>query len=227
MKLILVALFISASAFAVDSMEAKLDALNIPSDKISPVISRDRLFVLNNRYSSLTNRHETTFFGSNNFNTESHMESRQAGLTYRYHINPKWSLGLRHTEYYNQLTAAGEKLLSEKQIAPDSDFAKSSNEIFANYNLLYGKMRMTQKTVVYFDQYIALGAGKIDLDNGSQNMGIADIGVALWIGGNMSARFGLKNEFYKQETRNGTKDIHNANGYLELGYLFGEGSSIC
>src|SRR5687768_17218709 len=102
MKFFFFALLMSTAAFA-DSMEAKLEALNIPDNQISPVISRDKVFVLNTRYSSLTNRHEATLAGANNFNAESHMESQNASFSYRYHISPKWSLGLRHTEYFNKL----------------------------------------------------------------------------------------------------------------------------
>ncbi len=226
MKLFFFALFLSAGAFAADTMEAKLDALNIPDNQISPVISQDKVFVLNTRYSSLTNRHEATLAGANNFNNESHLTTQNASLAYRYHINPKWSLGLRHSEYYNKLTPAGQKLLKDEKIAPDSDFSKNSNEVFTNFNLFYGKMRMTQKTVMYFDQYLGLGAGKINLARGSENMVTADIGVAFWMGSNMSSRFGMRNEFYKQTTLSGQKNVHNVNGYLEIGYLFGEGSSI-
>ena len=227
MKILFLALFFSATAVASDSITKSLEALNIPDNQISPTISQDKIFVLNTRYSSLTNRHEASLSGGNNFTAPSHMESRSAGLTYRYHINPKWSVGLRHTEYYNDLNKSGKTLLSQKSLIPDSDFAKSSNEIFGGYNLFYGKMRMTQKTVIYFDQYVALGAGKIDLASGSTNMGLLDLGVAFWIGNHMSARIGVKNEFYQQTLIDGDQaTVHNANGYVEFGYLFGEGSKI-
>lgn len=226
MKFLLIALLVSSAAFANDSMVKNLEALNIPDDQISPTISTEKLFVLNQRYSSLTNRHEASLMGGNNFTADSHLVSRQAALTYRYHINPKWSLGLRHTEYYNSLTSAGERLFNESAILPDTDYAKSSNEIFGSYNLFYGKMRMTQKTVIYFDQYVALGAGKIDLASGATNMASLDLGFAFWVGKHMSTRLGIKNEFYTQTQLKSTRNIHNANGYLEIGYLFGEGSKI-
>jgi outer membrane beta-barrel protein len=227
MKILFFAIILSVPAFASDSMTKNLEALNIPDDQISPTISRDKLFVLNTRYSSLTNRHEASIFGGNNFTAPSHMEQRAVGLTYRYHINPKWSVGLRHTEYYNNLNNSGKTLLGKEALVAETDFAKSSNEIFGSYNLFYGKMRMTHKTVVYFDQFISLGAGKIDLASGSTNSGILDLGIAFWMGSHMSARIGLKNEFYKQTLLNGdNNNVHNANGYVEFGYLFGEGSKI-
>lgn len=227
MKFLLIALIVSGAAFAAeDAMVKNLEALSIPDNQISPTISKTKLFVLNERYSSLSNRHEVTLMGGNNFSADSHLIQRQGGLTYRYHINPKWSLGLRHTEYDTRLSSAGQRLLDESAILPDTDYAKDSNEVFGNYNLFYGKMRMSQKTVIYFDQYVALGAGKINLASGSTNLAVADLGVAFWIGKQMSARIGLRNEFYKQETRAGNKNVYNADGYLEFGYLFGEGSRL-
>jgi outer membrane beta-barrel protein len=228
MKYILLFFAFSSAAFAADSMEKNLEALNIPDDQISPTISRDKLYVLNTRYSSLTNRHEMTIFGANNFTADSHLISQNAGLTYRYHINPRWSVGLRHSEYYNKLSPAGKKLMNNKfnALLPDTDYAKSSDELFGCFNLFYGKMRMTQKDVIYFDQFVSLGLGRIDLASENTNMGSLDLGVAIWMGQHWSSRIGVRNEFYKQTNLRGEKSVHNANGYVEFGYLFGEGSRI-
>lgn len=40
----------------------------------------------------------------------------------------------------------------------------------------------------------------------------------------MSSRFGIKNEFYSQKKVSGDADAYNAMGYVEFGYLFGEGN---
>lgn len=205
-------------------LEQQLEALNLPDNQVSPVISQDKLFILNTRYSSLSNRHEVSLLGGNNFNADSHMVSQQGSLTYRYHLNPRWSVGLRHTEYYNELSAAGKKLFEEEAVLPDTDYAKSSDEIFVNYHLLYGKLRITQQTVTYFDQYFALGYGQVDLAAGKADMWVADVGLAFWIGSQWSARLGLKNEFYQQQRVTSKRSVHNANGYLEFGYLFGRGN---
>ncbi|PIP93747.1 MAG: hypothetical protein COW00_07635 [Bdellovibrio sp. CG12_big_fil_rev_8_21_14_0_65_39_13] len=226
MKKILLALFVlSSSVMAQEAteLEKKLDALNIPDDKVTPVLSEDKLYVVNTRYSSLVNRHELTLQGANNFTADSHLSTNQAAASYRYHINSKWSLGLRYTRYSNELTAAGKKLFEDKQILPDTDFAKNGQEAYVSYNTIYGKLRWSQDTVVYFDQYVALGGGKVELASGKKNMAFADLGLAFWLGKHMSTRVGFKNEFYKQSQRNGDRSIHNGMGYLEIGYLFGSG----
>lgn len=235
MKFLLIGL-LSLSVFAakdapknqdkLDDLERRLDLLNIPDDRVTPVLEKEKLRIVNKRYSSLVNRHEIEMMGGNNFNADSHMATRQIGLGYRYHINQDWSLGYRYTEYDNELTDAGQKLFDEKNIVPDKDYADKSNEVFVNYNAIYGKFRLGAERVVHFDQYIALGYGDIALASGNTQFYIADVGVALWLGKNFSSRFGVKNEFYEQTQLNGKQNTHNAMGYVSFGYLFGEGSQI-
>lgn len=217
-------LVVSYQSFAAVPLEKKLDELNIPDDKISNVISEDKVFVVNKRYSSLVNRHEVTFAGGNNFTGDSHLSTQQLAATYRYHLNSKWSFGLRYQEIFNELTTTGAQLFTEEKIFPDTDFALSSYEAFATYNTIYGKLRWSADTVVYFDQYISLGYGQIELSFGDQNLFVADAGIAFWLGKHMSTRVGVRNEFYEQNQLRGTRSIHNAVGYIEIGYLFGQGS---
>ena len=40
----------------------------------------------------------------------------------------------------------------------------------------------------------------------------------------MSSRIGVKNEFYKQTKLTGNETNYNGMGYIEFGYLFGEGN---
>ncbi len=205
------------------ALDEKLDDLLLPDDKVTPVLSQDKFYIINQRYSSLINRHEVTLQGAHNFTADSHLDVKQSALTYRYHLNSRWSFGLRYNYYTNKLTTTGEKLLQDRQIVPDQDFAYNSQEIFATFNTIYGKLRWSSDTVVYFDQYISLGGGQIELASGKTNHGLLDLGLAFWVGQNFSLRTGLKNEFYNQNQLNGTQFMHNAMGYMEIGYLFGQG----
>lgn len=234
MKFLLIGL-LSLSVFAaedakkqdkLDNLERRLDLLNVPDDRVTPVLEKEKLRIVNKRYSSLNNRHEVDIMGANNFNADSHMTTRQLGLAYRYHINQDWSLGYRYTEYSNELSDAGEKLFRDQNIIPDKDYADKSNEVFVNFNTIYGKFRLGQERVVYFDQYVALGYGDLALASGNTNFYTLDLGVAFWLGKKFSTRVGLKNEFYDQDQVNGKQTKHNAMGYVSFGYLFGEGSQI-
>lgn len=214
------------ASYAADGLEKQLESLNIPSDKVTPLVTEEDLYAVNERYSSLNKRHEFTLFGAHDFAADSHMDSKQTGLTYRFHFNSRWSVGARYTEYFNQLTQAGEALYDSEKLLPDSDFAIKSTDAFISYNTVYGKLRLTSDTIVYFDQYISLGYGNVALSKGETQMYLLDLGLAFWIGKKMSARFGVKNEFYTQQKVNGDDNVHNAMGYLEIGYMFGEGSRL-
>ena len=213
-------------AFAASDLTKKLDDLSIPKDHVTPILSKAQLESVNSRYSSLRNRHELTLLGSNNFNADSHIDTKQAGATYRYHINSSWSLGFRYTEYENTLSAAGEKLVDSQDILPDTDYAVKSTDLFINFNTVYGKLRLTDKTVVYFDHYLALGYGDIALASGETQIYTIDTGLSFWFGKHFSSRVGVKNELYVQQKINGNDNTHNVMGYLEFGYLFGEGNRI-
>ncbi len=224
-KLIITLVSMSVSVFSQESsdLEKKIEALNIPSDKVTNILTEDKLYVVNERYSSLMNRHELTILGANNFTADSHLSSQQVAATYRYHLNSDWSFGVRFSKFNNELTKSGKALFDSQKILPDSDFARNSREVFANYNTVYGKLRLTDEQVVYFDQYVSLGVGEIKLSSDTTNVYSLDLGLSFWLGKHMSTRFGVKNEFYSQIQKTGKRDIHNMNGYFEIGYLFGTG----
>jgi outer membrane beta-barrel protein len=226
-KLLIGALAINSLAFAAtetrSDLEKKLDSLNIPSDIVTPLVSEENLYAINNRYSSLVSRFEITAFGANNFSSDSHLESTLGGADVRYHFTDKWSVGYRYSKYANKLSEAGKRLFDRDEVLPDTDYPIKSNEGFVNFNTTYGKIRLTMDTVAYFDQYISLGYGRIGLGNGEANLYSADLGFAFWIGKKMSARVGVRNEFYIQQKINGDENVHHAQGYIALGYLFGEG----
>ena len=165
-----------------------------------------------------------TLRGAHNFNSDGHLKVQQGAATYRYHLNASWSFGLIYTRYNNELTREGRTLLNDEQILPDTDYAINAQEIFASYNTIYGKLRWSRERVVYFDQYIALGLGQVELASGKTNNVFLDLGVAFWLGKQASVRFGLKNEGYNRILRReGEQFQYNALGYVEIGLLFGRG----
>lgn len=227
MKKLISLTLIGFSTFAVANTDLtnKLDELRVPDDKVSPVVTEDKLYIVNKRYSSLVNRHELSFSGGKNMNSVSHIDNKLTSWLYRYHINSNFQVGLRYNTYYNDLTSSGKTLYKEEALLPDTDFAFKSTSAFLGINTFYGKMRLTEKSVIYFDQFVSLGYGEVDLaENGLQKMINLDAGFSFWMGKKMSLRFGLNNEFYSQRRRSGLTNVHNMMGYFELGYLFGQGT---
>ncbi len=207
-------------------LEEKLRQLHIPDDEISPTLSEEQLQIVNTRYSSLINRHEVTLRGAHNFTSEGHLRVRQAALSYRYHLNDRWSFGLRYVRHSNKLSKDGDFLLSQQKIVPDTDYALNAQELFASYNTIYGKLRWSERRVVYFDQYISLGGGQIELASDRTQHAFVDLGFVFWPSRWGSLRVGIKNEMYEQIKRSGENFRYNAVGYLEFGYLFGMGNYL-
>lgn len=202
-----------------NDLSQKLDHLNVPEDQVTNLLSEESLISVTGRYSPLILRHELSLKGGHNFMSDGHLQSRQAAALYRFHLNSRWSLGVSYQEYENKLSEAGEKLFDDQKILPDSDFAIKGVDIFVGLNTFYGKLRVTQRQIVYFDHFISIGYGHIALASGEEQVYTADTGLVFWLGKNTSFRLGMKNEFYRQKKLTQNTNAHNAMGYLEVGYL--------
>ena len=63
-KISFLILTLSLSSFAsTENLEGKLNSLNVPSDKVTPLVSTEKLYIVNQRYSSLDKRFEVSFSG--------------------------------------------------------------------------------------------------------------------------------------------------------------------
>ncbi len=213
--------FNSVAATSSSPLEAELNALAVPVDKAMVSTVNDKLYSIQARLSPLNNRHELGFIGGKNLNQDGSIDSTQWGGLYRYHINGKWGIGLNHFRMNNELSTAGKKLVNEQNVVPDRDYIKSQTDLVGEYNLFYGKMRLDLDQVVYFDQFWNFGVGQVELGRGNATAMVIDAGFAFWMGKMMSARIGLKNDFYKEENLKGDNNVHNMVGYLSLGVLLG------
>jgi len=203
------------------SLEEKLDSLNLPVNEGPRSIAKEKLYSVQKRLSSLTSRHELTLDMATNLNVDGHLRSQQLGGAYHYHFTDKWSMGIGGYKIFNELTDAGDQLLEKKFIAPNKDFARHQAELFVSYNIFYGKFRIGANSIFYFDQYFTLGAGMVGLRSGDTPMLAPDLGLALWLGKNLSIRSGVRNELYNETTVLGKDLTHNVLAYLKVGYLFG------
>ena len=88
------------------------------------------------------------------------------------------------------------------------------------FNPCYGKFRWSADSVSYFDQYVALGAGQIAQNTGTDTAAVADIGLAAWLGKWGSLRLGLKDYYYAEHYRTATQNTNNLHAHLDMGYLF-------
>jgi outer membrane beta-barrel protein len=120
----------------------------------------------------------------------------------------------------NKFTESAMTLQNQSGYVPDVSYVSRKLELTAAYNLFYGKFRVTSDTVYYFDQYWALGAGRMDTGLGQEWAAVADAGLVLWLGKWGSARLGLKDYYYNEKTLFNSSMAHNLHGHLDVGYLF-------
>ncbi len=208
-----------------EGLDAQLEALRMPANQAPLGVNQDKLFSIQDRYTPLKNRHEFSLSGANNFTPDSLIVSRQMALTYRYHLTHRWGLALQGAKSFNALSDAGSSLLKRESLLPKVDYLKASADLSAEYHVFYGKFRLSSDQVLYFDQYFALGGGVASLESGTHLAGVADVGLAFWLGQTMTFRFGFRNHLYSEVRASGSALSYNLLGHIDIGVLLGGGGS--
>lgn len=181
--------------------------------------SAERLYAVHSRHNDVTHRVELGLGGGYMINSDDYIRSRQIDLNVRYYWSPRWFTSVSGAYASNVMSTAGERLYEHFSIIPDAAYVKYRAEIQMGYNLFYGKFRMTSDRIFYFDQYIAVGPGIVNLNTGTPVSGTADIGIAGWMGDSFSLRLGIKNYVYYQTRQLSEGMTTDMVGYLQMGCL--------
>lgn len=208
-----------------DSLSSALESLNSPANQ-APGVVTEKMYTVQDRYTPLKNRVETSALFGQKLNDTGFIQSREVGVGIRYHISSKWSLGLHGSYTFNQFTGTADRLYKAEGLIPDVPYVKYRGDLSARYNLFYGKFRVSMDKVLYFDHYVSAGPAVVavtGLSNQTQNQfgGAVDTGLAFWMGQNWTANFGLKDYIYPEGKGGGLSNQLLV--YLEFGYLFGKG----
>jgi outer membrane beta-barrel protein len=208
------------------SLEDQLKMLSLPENQAPAAVSTEKLYSVQSRYNPLRGRSEVAVFAGMNLTADSFTQSQEVAVSYRYHLSDRWNLGLSGSYTFNALSTAGERLLAENQMLPDSVLVKNRADLLLGYNVFYGKFRLSMDQVLYFDQYVAVGPGLIRAEGAAGNpltnatAGVADIGFAFWMGQHTSVRLGFKNFVFREQRVNGSGLAHHMLGHLDVGYVF-------
>lgn len=203
------------------SLEAQLDQLALPSNQAPVNLSQEKLYSVQSRFIPLKSRFELSVGGAHNFSGDRFLSTNDVGGTLRYHLTDRWSLGASVWRVTNSLTSSGNALLADVGRLPDSTYASLRADVSATYNLFYGKFRLGMDKVLYFDQYVSLGAGRVNRDNGATMAYVGDIGFVFWLGGRASLRLGMKDYYYREDRRLSSGMQHNFMGHVDIGILLG------
>lgn len=221
--LLVTVIFLSLSqawAAPAGNLEDELKNLELPPNRLPAAVTKEKFYSVQERYSPLKFRSEITLGGAQNLTGDSFLVTRETNLGYRFHVNNRWSLGLSHSFVSNQFTSAGERFLNTEGFIPDVPYARNRSDLTVAYNVFYGKFRLSSDQIFYFDQYLALGPGVVEMNTGTYGAAIADAGLALWLGRWGSARVGFKDYLHNEAHRTGTSLYHNVHAHLDVGYLF-------
>jgi outer membrane beta-barrel protein len=231
-QLILVGLCVSSVGLAASSspqgenfsLEDQLKTLNLPENQAPGAVSTEKLYSVQSRYNPLRGRFEMAMGVAQDFTNSSFLRSQQVGASLRYHLSDRWSLGFVGAQVFNELTETAKLLMEREGILPDVAYAKYRANAEVAMNTFYGKFRINSDTVLYLDQYFALGAGVVGLNRGDASMLTLDAGFAFWIGQSGVVRVGIKDHYYREIRELSTAMTHHWLGHIQLGWMLG-GSS--
>lgn len=222
-QILILALVITSSIQAADNATSsleELDALKVETNQLPPTVEKEKLYAVQTRFNPLENHLEFTMGGAKNFTPDSMTSSSQVDLALRYHLTDRWSVSLGGAYVFNALTPAGRNVLETSDKVVDVGYPKYRGELLATYNTFYGKLRFSLDSVVYFDQYLSIGPGYVQLQTGGSYAVVGDAGFAFWMGKNFSTRLGLKDYFFEEKRVLTSNWVQHLIGHVDVGYLF-------
>ncbi|MCC7403269.1 MAG: outer membrane beta-barrel domain-containing protein [Bdellovibrionales bacterium] len=192
-----------------DALLEKAQALN-PETKIEIVQSR-----IVKRHS----RHEFYPEYGNILGGDTYLNTQYLAGNYQYHINPRWSVGLKYSHYLNELGSEGRNIISQFGYIPELDWPKQSYLGLINYYPMYGKFNFFGKSIIHFDFYFLAGYGNIELKNGETSALTGGAGVGFWLSQHLTSRFEIRVLNYTSERMAGAADMKLTVANLSLGYM--------
>lgn len=219
-----------APAPATENLEAKLDELKLPANQAPAGVSSEHLYAVQTRYSNLSLRPEVSVGGAYNFGGSTFLKMTQLDTTLRFHITNRFDISASYSRAYNEFTSGANELLAlgrGEQALVDTALVMSRKDVLIGFNAFYGKLRFSMDNVLYFDQYVAVGPGKVDYtvgasgENLSATSAVADVGFVFWMGRYMSLRAGVKNELFHEKRVLSEGTAYHALGHVDLGIVFG------
>lgn len=183
--------------------------------------ANEKLYSVQTRYSPLRFTSEINVGGGRNMSGDSFLVTQELTAAYRFHFTDRWSLALGGSYVFNELNGTGQRLFTEERRLPDLTYAKSRADLAVGFNTFYGKFRLSMDNVFYFDQYIQLGGGIVNMPNAAVKALTADAGFAFWIGKRGTFRVGLKDWYYQEKRMMSQGSNHNLIAHLDLGILLG------
>jgi outer membrane beta-barrel protein len=219
MKIILMALSLLITQMSWAGLEDDINSLQV-NESIPNSVQKEKVYAIQSRKTSLSHRFELSGAWAKNLSGNGMLKTQQASGDLRFHLNDKWTLAAGYTSVTNEFNSTAQSLADVQGYLPDVDYVKSRTELRAEYNLFYGKFRLSQDSIFYFDQYIGLGAATNELASGTSTGPVGELGFAFWWGKHFSSRLAIRDYYYQEKRTLASESVHNVFGQAEIGYVF-------
>lgn len=169
---------------------------------------------------------------------DTYLNTAQWNVNFDFHINPRWSLGLRYSDQRNELTNEGQRIFdvaSAKQAAGQTDyvvpqiaFPVRSYMAMINWYPVYGKVSWFESAVSQFDFYLTAGGGQVEfefptvgnsLTRGTSPIFTGGIGMGLWVNSWLTTRAEARYQNYQDEVSTGKRNIDAFIFQLGIGFM--------
>ena len=146
---------------------------------------------------------------------DSYLKTNNLGYAFDLHVNPKFSLGARYWDSYNQLTPEGKRVFNEasqkrsvgdNSLRPDIDSPLSTTMGIMTIYPLYGKLNFFNLGITQFDLYMTGGYGTMKLTSGSSPTWMGGGGVGIWWSQHFSSRFEVRYQEYQDSIYSGKRN---------------------
>jgi outer membrane immunogenic protein len=158
-----------------------------------------------------------------------YVSTQNLGGSLDLHVNPSWSIGVRHMNHYNKLTPEGQRIYDDAKENQATDGRYAINAIdyplestmgVVSFYPLYGKLNMFDMGVAQFDLYMLAGAGEVKLESsGSVPSWTAGGGVGLWLSKHFTSRLEVRYQNYQDEIYSGKRDMDIVVSTFSIGFL--------
>lgn len=144
------------------------------------------------------------------------------------HINPRWSVGARYYNHYNELTSEGERVFKDVGASnsagipythPAIDYPLNTTLGVVSFYPVYGKLNLFDMGVAQFDLYVLGGYGETKLESGSSPTWTAGGGVGLWMSQHFASRLEVRYQNYQDKIYTGARELDLVMTSFSIGFL--------
>jgi outer membrane beta-barrel protein len=187
--------------------------------------------IVQNRVVDRRNRVELAPEFAGTFGGDTYTRTRKAGLNLHYHINPRWSVGVKYNHSFNALTTEGEALVRDSYedfkknpnspgvAYPEINYPKQETFALVNWYPIYGKMNLIDKGILHFDFYALAGYGQVKLASGDTPSYTTGGGIGMWFTQHFTSRLEMRYQNYKAQYKSGEKTMDIMLASLQMGWM--------